>query len=394
MPRFSNAVVVTFALAALVMTDAVAQVSTRSLSSPDARFPEAFSSITGLRELPNGRVMIADPLGQALSIIDLEAGTADTLGRVGGGPEEYKQPDALFALPGDSTLMMDLGNTRLTAIGLDGGFGGTMPMTRGQPGAGGPGGMLIVIPRGVDNLGQIYFQPFGGFRPGGAPPDSGAVVRLDRSTMAMDTVGLVKLQGRDVQTSGGAMDRNVRMVPIPMSPQDGWAVGWDGRVAFVRSADYSVHWVLPDGGTVNGGPNEYDAIPIGRAEKEEYVENARGSGLQVRVTIDNGAPQASLSRGGGGGSGPGIDDYEWPDAMPAFQANRVYISPEGDAWVQRYVRANDAPAFDIFGEDGKLKGRVTLPQGRRLVGFGKGSVYLSVRDEFDLQYLERYNVTS
>ena len=80
--------------------------------------------------------------------------------------------------------------------------------------------------------------------------------------------------------------------------------------------------------------------------------------------------------------------------MPAFQANRVYISLEGDAWVQRYVRANDAPTFDIFGEDGKLKGSVTLPQGRRLVGFGKGSVYLSVRDEFDLQYLERYNVTS
>jgi hypothetical protein len=394
MLRVSKTVVVAGALAALVLSDASAQVSTRSLSSPDARFPEAFGSITGLRELPDGRVMIADPLGQALSVIDLDAGTADTLGRVGGGPQEYKQPDALFGLPGDSTLMLDLGNARLTAIGPRGGFGGTMPVTHGQPGGGGPGSMLLVIPRGTDDVGRVYFQPMGGFRPGGAPPDSGAVVRLDRTTMAMDTVGMVKLQGRDIQTSGGGNNRNVRMTPKPMSPQDGWAVGWDGRVAFVRSADYSVHWIHPDGRTVNGDPNDYDPVSVGRAEKEDYLESTRGSGLQVGITIDNGVRQTSLSRGGGGSSGPGIDDYQWPDAMPAFQADRVFVSPEGDAWVQRYVRASDAPTFDIFGEDGNLKGRVTLPEGRRLVGFGKGSVYLSVRDEFDLQYLERYSVTS
>ena len=155
MLRFSKAVALAGAVAALVVNDAVAQVSTRSLSSPDARFPEAFSSLTGLRELPDGRVMVADPLGQALSVVDLDAGTADTLGRVGGGPEEYKQPDALFGLPGDSTLMLDLGNARLTAIGPSGGFGGTMPVTHGQPGGGGPGSMLLVIPRGADDLGRV-----------------------------------------------------------------------------------------------------------------------------------------------------------------------------------------------------------------------------------------------
>ena len=52
----------------------------------------------------------------------MDTGTADTLGRVGGGPGEYQQPDAVFPLPGDSTLLVDIGRTYLTVIGPDGTF--------------------------------------------------------------------------------------------------------------------------------------------------------------------------------------------------------------------------------------------------------------------------------
>ena len=188
-------------LAAFGNVGAEAQVPERHISEADAVFPEAFSMISSLRELADGRVMIADPLGQALVIVDCADGVADTIGGVGGGPGEYRQPDGVFPLPGDSTLLVDLGNGRLTVIGPDLTFGATTPIAQGEPrpdaGPGGGGGMMIVLPRATDSRGGVYFQAMGGFRPGGGPPDSAAVLRWDRGTGAMDTVAMVKLEDMD-----------------------------------------------------------------------------------------------------------------------------------------------------------------------------------------------------
>ncbi len=102
----------------------------------------------------------------------------------------------------------------------------------------------------------------------------------------------------------------------------------------------------------------------------------------------------SFGRGRGGRGQPDVDDYEWPDVKPPFVASGVRVTPEGDAWVRRSVAAGDAPIFDVFGADGQLKERVTLPVGREVVGFGRAHVYVVLRDEFDLQWLERYERTT
>ncbi len=56
----------------------------------DAAYPEAFSYLSGVRELPDGRLLAADPLSQVLLRVDMDSGTADTLGygrwRAGGVP--------------------------------------------------------------------------------------------------------------------------------------------------------------------------------------------------------------------------------------------------------------------------------------------------------------------
>jgi hypothetical protein len=68
------------------------------------------------------------------------------------------------------------------------------------------------------------------------------------------------------------------------------------------------------------------------------------------------------------------------------------VAPNGDAWVERSVAANAPREFDIFGADARMKSRVILPAGRRLVGFGKGVVYLREVTADELNYLERYKV--
>ncbi len=384
------------ALSMIVGASAEAQVPERQLLQADAVFPEAFSMISGLRELSDGRVMIADPLGQALVVVDIVAGVADTIGRVGGGPDEYQQPDGVFPLPGDSTLLVDLGNGRLTVIGPDFEFGETTPIAQGEPrsGAGMGGGMSIVLPRATDSRGGVYFQPMGGMGPGRGPPDSAAVVRWDRGTGAMDTVATIKLREMDVQTSGAANERRMMMRPKPYSPQDAWAAGWNGMVAAVRSNMYYVEWITRDGVTVRSPDIQFNPVRVRQADKEEYLDRAVAGGLQVRMSIENGVRRMGFSRGGGGGGQPDLNAYTWPDTKPAFEADGVWVTPEGDAWVNRSVAAGEAPVVDVFDAEGNHKETLILPVGRRIVGFGAAHVYLSAADEFDLQWLERYRRTT
>jgi hypothetical protein len=366
------------------------QAAERRLAAPDAAFPEAFSSVSGFRELPDGRVMIADGLGQALVVADMAAGRADTLGRVGQGPAEYRQPDGLFALPGDSTLLVDLGNGRLTVIGPDGSFGETAPIAQGEPGP--RGGMVFVLPRGVDSQGRVYFQSgFGGMGRGEQPPDSTPIMRWDRATGAIDTLAQVKLPGRNVTRGGRGNERMVRMLPIPMSPQDDWAVGRDGRVALVRSADYHVEWIQSEGRSVRGSVNRYRPVTIGQAEKEVWMEQLAASGLSISVSIENGRRSMTFGRCRGGRQTP-VDEYQWPDAMPAFRAGGTWVTPDGHVWVERYTEAGADPVFDVFDADAEFVEQVIFPTGARVVGFGRGAVYVVRSDEFDLQWLERYRL--
>ncbi|HSL82924.1 MAG TPA: 6-bladed beta-propeller, partial [Thermoanaerobaculia bacterium] len=80
------------------------------LGAPTATFPEDFGAIQTVRELPDGRVLVADPLSKAVYLVDLAGGRRTVIGREGQGPGEYRQPDAVWPLPGDSTLLVDLGN--------------------------------------------------------------------------------------------------------------------------------------------------------------------------------------------------------------------------------------------------------------------------------------------
>ena len=106
--------------------------SSRTLIA-DAVFSEGFGMVSGLHELSDGRLMITDGLGQMLLWVEMDGGRMEQIGREGRGPEEYRTPDALYALAGDSTLMVDLGNGRLTVLGPDGEFIRTMPMVISGP---------------------------------------------------------------------------------------------------------------------------------------------------------------------------------------------------------------------------------------------------------------------
>jgi hypothetical protein len=325
--------------------------------------------------------MVADPLGQALVIVDLVTGKADTIGRVGGGPTEYRQPDAVFPLPCDSSLLVDLGNARLTVIAPDGTFGQTYSATQGAG-----QGLVLVLPRGVDAEGNLYFlhEAFGQ----GGPPDSATVMRFDRRTGSTESVARVRLPVVDQVGVGGGRLMQMR----PLSPRDDWAVAADGRVAVVRAADYSVAWIQPNGREVTGPANDFRPVRVGEAEREAWSSVMIRSGVTVGMRMSPGGERSvSLSRGGGAGPPP-VASVAWPEVAPAFWYGRSVVTPAGELWVERYVRVGDQPLLDVFDGAGRKRGELRLLVGRQVVGFGDGTVYLARIDEDDLCWLERYRL--
>jgi hypothetical protein len=361
---------------------ALAGQQAEPLGEPVAAFGEPFSLVSGLRELQDGRLLVTDALEGALYVLDADLSSATRLAREGQGPDEYRQPDALNPWPGDSTLMTDLGNGRMTIVAPDYDFARTIPAVQQEA-----MGLQIVLPEGVDATGNLYYQPRGD----GTIRDTADVVRWSPETGG-DPVSVARVKLSDVTErtsgSGGNVRQEVRAVPL--SPMDGWAVAPDGRVAVVRAGDYHVDWMEPDGRVVSGPPVPYEPVPVRTADKEAWVERMSARGVMMMVTNENGNLSASMRRGGGRG-GPAIDSYQWPETKPPFEAGSVRVAPDGHVWVNRYVPAGDPPIIDVFDARGRRVAVLELPERREVVGFGEASVYLARGDDLGFMWLEKYD---
>lgn len=366
------------------------------LGTPTASFPEDFGAILAVRELDDGTVLVPDPLGGVLFRVDMDAGTREQIGAEGQGPEEYRQPDAVWTLPGDSTLLVDLGNGRMTALTPDLEFGETSPMSAGDPRT----GMIIAIPQGIDDQGRVYARSMSmSMGPGNESPDSGAVLRVMRGSLEVDTAAMFKLQDRIVETSGGPDNQSVSVSPVFLSPEDAWGVAPDGTVVMARSSDYSVEWHAVDGSVTKGPPTPYDVVQLGTDEKREFLRarSTSGGGIGISVTMDNNqSMQMSFGRGGAGRTqtDENPDDYTWPEVKPPFYSERIPVDPMSRAWVRRHVEAGEPSTYDLFDRSGDRVATYLLPHGERVIGFGDGTLYVVVADEFDLNYLRRYSLPS
>lgn len=368
-------------------TPAVAQAV--RLGDPLVRFRDDFGSIQTVRELADGRILVADPLGQSLYLLDPDAGTRRVIGAEGQGPDEYRQPDAVWPLPGDSTLLVDLGNGRLTVIDPGLTFRRTRPISQGGPPQ--PGSPLVIaLPQGVDGSGAVYFRSLGAVA--GQPSDSADIVRL-RADGTTDVVGRFKVEDRTVTRSGGANNQNVSMSPVPLSPQDAWGVADDGSVVIVRSSPYRADWVARDGTVTRGPVVPAQGVPIRQAEKDEWVaERGRsGGGIGISVQMVNGQASMNFQRGGPADARE-TDQYTWPERTTPIYGGRVPVDGRGRAWVRRHREAGAPSTYDVFDRQGRRVGTVELAPGKRVVGFGRDAAYVVAFDEFDLNYLEKYRL--
>jgi hypothetical protein len=385
----------------LIVSPALAQSNpTYELLEPEAVFTYGFTSVAGIRELSDGRVILLDVGGENLVVIDSTWNTMGHIGREGGGPGEYRNPTKLFALPGDSSAALDEYFQRMLVITPDATPGDFISPV-GLAGVAhadyatvrtASTGVWLCDPDATDGRGYYYSL--------GLPialdaagelvlVDSAPVERWDSHSPTRDTVAFIPQEFPPgcrplFSTVVCPVPRNEPIRAFRTTAQ--WAAGPDGRVAVVTPDPYHVTFFAFDGQVTVGPEIQYERIGVSTAHKEQWREQRQRRGLMLVVDEDGQSYTAPAP------SNPSRRRIDWPDYLPPFLTSAVWFASNGILWVERTTNAGEPPSFDMIDDSAQVVARIALPSSRRLVGFGRGVLYLVRIDEVDLEYLERYRL--
>lgn len=354
-----------------------APVRTLDLGSPLATLEDRFSAVRGVRELSAGGLLVADWIEEAVFWVDLDTGAAELRVTTGEGPGEVRLPTGLVALNGDSTLLADAGNGRLSVLGPDGRVARTVRADQR--------GLLGV--RGTDADGGYLFAVPAWAEPSPLPDDSVRVASwnpTDREMRAVLTVQGARAR-RDQSPS-----RELRLPVVGFAASDGWTVAPDGSIVVVRGRDYRVEYWTSEGRRASGPSYEYSARPVTAADRRGFVERFMAESLM-----------SGRDSGSGLGHAPSLDASElerlvarteFADSHPLFTADRVLSSPGGQTWVG--LGTGEEQAYDVFDSTGVRVGRVHLGEDRFIALVGDRGVYVVRTGALGLQSIELYRLPS
>jgi hypothetical protein len=371
---------------------AEAQTPQRTLPRADVEYPEPFTTITDLRELRDGRVIVTDARDGTVQLLDLTARRATPIGRRGAGPREWGRPGTLLAMPADTTLMLDFMNRRLLVIHPDGTPGRTEPEDERDA-------LWSGAIAGVDDAGRLLLVTE---RRAAGPLDGSIgvadVLRLDRRTRRVDTVGTLT-QPKGERTAASMLPNGMMQMAtnLPLAARDEAVLTRDGRAVLVRATPYRVEVVAPSGERTMGPVAATSGIRVTRAEQEAFLRRqVRPGAIMIRTNPAVADPPGRAARP----RAPAISKAEfdammrpnmtWPRELPPFLQGAARAAPDGRVWVLRTRAVDDSvPVYDVFDRTGRAVERVALPARTRLVGFGAGTAYLARTDEDDLVWLQR-----
>ena len=371
----------TLGLAIATLAVARQEPAPRRLAAVSLKVTVDLATVSGARELKDGRILISDAKRAAVYAIDPKAGTAAQIGSPGGGETQYAQPGGFYAGMADTVYLLDRGQARVSLISPTGAIVGTRSIRR--KGYSGSSDADLDLQQ-VDSRAFAYFTDRGlrlTGMVGGVSTDSAPLLRLDPSRQHIDTIALL----RQAQKKITQADAHMQMTrEIRGSPRDGWGTAADGSVAIVRGSPYRVEWYSASGKVTRGPVISFEPIPYTSDEKAAITAANAKSATSVGMAGAAGEDRKSVSSAG--------DDLFAPTKM-AFDPTDVIVSSEGRVWVPRTQKfGSTIVVYDVFDRKGDRVDRVELPPRNRVIGFGPGSVFAVERDEKGVPTLRKYKL--
>jgi len=340
----------------------------RALRPPNAHLGAEFFRIVGVRELRDGRVLVADAGDRRVVVVEFERNTITAISREGRGPGEYASIAPLYALGGDSTLMSDPANGRWLLFHTDRVARTVAPddpavraSQGGVRGADERGIAIVTTPPGLRGGTQLFGKE-----------DSNAVLQVTRASGTIDTIARLRMAPLILQSELDKSGRptSLSVVNPPLAAGEEPILFPDGWVAVARLGPYRIDWRSADGRWIRGGPLPFVEQPVDAREREAYLaRRARSSGTQPAAPADD----------------------SWPKTIPPFLSRPLLPAPDGTLLILRTPTA-DHPGnrYDQVDRSGRLVAWVELPAAERLAGIGARSAYVIVTDEDGLQHLKRH----
>lgn len=270
----------------------------RRISTASAVSTEDLGTITSVRELRDGRVLVNDGTRRRLLLMDTTLKTvevvldslaevANTYGTRPGMLIPYRADSLIFVDPGAfAALILDpqahIARVR-SAWRPDDMFQYTSPVgNMGFPATDGRGRVVYRIsarpgpPKVAPPPGVPYFP---------SPPDSAFVVSIDLDTRAVDTLGVVKVPRVEYQirqSVEGFFSISAMVNPLPNT--DEWAVLPNGGLAILRGRDYRVEYRHPDGTWTSSAKVPFDWQRLGDDDKQKFVDSVKDANRRSQMS--------------------------------------------------------------------------------------------------------------
>jgi len=332
--------------------------------------------ISGVAELPDGRLIVSDHNTPRVSLIDPRTGEVKTVGSSGANSGQYVRPGGFYGIPGKGLWLLDRGLTRVSAVSASGELSESKSiLPRGSSGSYDADYDI----QHLDARGLAYSVDRGGLpQTAGTSAPMFDVIRFDPATQS--STPIAKVQQRVTQTMPGG-DGMTFSRSVIGSPADGWGVAADGRVAVVRAVPYRVDWYSPAGAETRGPVYQVDVLPMTEADKQAFISANPGRGAAVGMSAAKGA------------SAPSTADRLFADTKPPFDHDLVMVSPTGRVFVPRTVPAGSTDViYDVFDGRGQRVDRFLLPATSRIVGFGAAAIYVREGSSASGFTLKKYEV--
>ncbi len=339
----------------------------------DARHPHEFTSISSLRVLRDGRVIVTDGREQRLLVLDFATGTSRDIGRRGRGPMEYSIVSPVTPLGADSSILVDFSARRWLVLFRDS-IVQTIP----------PDHPAVLATQsfftGSDARGRVARRVDAEIGDGvtqRTERDSAAVVLYARADGRADTIAKVREARRQLtrQTdSQGRITQSSSLVTQLMPSQEDFVLFADGAVAIARLDPFRVDWLLPDGSWRRGDSLPIPKIAIDAREKRAF--EARNPPSQMPLPPGFPTPPPA----------------DFPRFVPPFPMGAGLVrGPRGLLLVRRSKSA-DFPDMThlVIDRTGRIGGTFTLSSRERVEGASDDALFISERDEDDIIRLRRH----
>ena len=269
----------------------------RQLGPVTAVAKEPLGAVSTVRHLPVGAVLVNDILGRRIVMFDSTLSTvtviADTTSATAGA---YGiRPGGLIAYRGDSTLFVDPASLSMLVIDPNGKIARVIAAPRAQD-----VGFLVGGPfgnPGFDPMGRLIYRAppnFAAMRPPATSgdrlpqfptlPDSAALVRYDLTTRKVDTVTFFKTPKFNMNVTRSP-DGGIRVSSMinPLPQGDDWVLLSDGTIALVRTKDYHVDWLKPDGTMTSSPKIPFQWERLTDEAKVAFIDSAKVAIEKARV---------------------------------------------------------------------------------------------------------------